>query len=95
MCPSHSPSGCHLVNWLLGQAGGASLLSEVAALDRLHGRLFHPRQEAGRGVGVPLTAQRKTRSDAEVFKSEAHGLFKQPDTAAKSDDIRDGRIHMV
>lgn len=72
-------------------------LGEITAPNRrwLQALFVHPRQEAGRGVGFPLTQHRSATSKAEVFESEPHAFIEHPDADAKSERIDDGIIQVT
>lgn len=45
-------------------------------------------------MGFPLSTTRKAGAESEVLAAEADGFFEPADSAAKSDNIDDGSIHI-
>lgn len=61
---------------------------------RLHGLVFHPFQEAGRGEDFPLDIHQNTGPDSEALESEFDSGIEHSDSGAKRDNC-DGISHIL
>jgi hypothetical protein len=70
-------------------------VGKVAANRRwLQGLLFHPRQEDGLAVGLPLAVANHARGESEVLEGCFDAEVESADACEKREDIDGGIIHM-